>query len=89
MINLVHGSRAALIRGGSGSDDSSGSTSIRLNNIKESIWWAAFADREYESQALGSLRTSIELHELLFVLGAEQDDDATTVQLSAGLHLEG
>lgn len=58
-----------------------------LDNIKESIWWAAFADRDYESLGLSSLRTSIELHEMLFILGTgkDEDDGTAVVRLAKGV----
>ena len=73
--------RATLCRHSSSEGAISASaTTIPLGVVKESFWWARFSDEDYEHQKTRSLRTSITLRELLFVLGADQnkgDGDAT------------
>ena len=55
--------------------------------------WAQFIGRDLKSLKLKDLRDSVQLHELLFVLGADRDDedddaddgDITALRLAPGV----
>ena len=83
--------RAVVCRDASDRRSDSEEDTISLQKIKESIWWARFSDRDYEEKNTKTLRESIELSELLHVLGAAQDDfgtlsaeDAASLRLTPG-----
>ena len=63
--------RRALLR----CDAGSGASTIPLDNVKESIWWAEFTGHDLERIKIKRLRKAVHLQELLFILGADHDND--------------
>lgn len=71
-------SRAAFCRN-TEDDPGDSEARIQLETLKDITWWARFTDEDYENQALENIRTSTSLQEILFILGAKQNDAATAM----------